>query len=328
MDCFGKSSELLSQSAHRRGIGALAGFFAAIAVGGCASGIALVFDPKVVSTPQIIEASGSKHDVFLGLHFVTTVSFIRTGHAEVVDQYIPVLKTTAQGWALQLLAPAGEPASVRTLLEHYRDIEAAFAQMTEEVSKVLPRIGKRRFVVRVIPNGLDYDNAWLSFALNEGSLGPLQFAYSGPESSLDTPAWANRLVVFLAHEAAHSYFWFHAPAPHNNFSEEVIAYTVQRCVADSVSEAGRARYPGNFGDMANQAAKDSPSAFYQTNRTRFPDSLIAQFVANALYDRKEKLRSDKEEPGAFSTAFCRYIASSGIDFTTAHDTAPILRLPQ
>jgi hypothetical protein len=285
--------------------------------------MARLFDPKVASTSQIIEASGSKHDELLGVHFVATASLIRAGHSGEFGDFEAVLQTQAHGWTLELLAPDEGSANLPALLHAHRgDIEAAFRRMTGEASAILPDIERRRFVVRVIPEGLDYDDAWISLSLSERGRRPLQCAFAGPKSAADLGAWADRLAVFLAHEATHSYCWFHAAEVRKAFSDEVVAYTVQRCVADRLSHGGKPPVPEHFREMAKQADDEPPSAFYRRYHSRLPDSLIAQFVANSLYDGQA---GTKSAAGPL-TSYCRHIAHSSIDFETVDDVAPILEL--
>lgn len=160
--------------------------------------------------------------------------------------------------------------------------------MAEELKAIFPTIPARKYEIRLIPKGASYDGAWMSIAVSEKTL-PLEFAITAPETSADVIPWISRLTALLAHETSHSYYWFHPAEVAGRFSDEVVAYTVEKCIGRRTSvPLEPARLPAKFEELERQADTQPPAIFYAQNRDRYPDSLIARILADSLYRKRRK----------------------------------------
>ena len=313
MDRIREPSKLLTLNMRWRGSRVLVSALIAALISGCASGIARVFDPTVLSTPEIVDAIGSKHDSVLGIHFITTMSLIRGGEAQEPSGFVLIYRTAFQDWSLAISAPFDKASSYAAWLrEPNLDLSSSFSATAQKLKAIFPAISPRRYEIKLIPEGASYDDAWVSIAVSDKAI-PLVFAISAPAAASDVAPWVTRLTALLAHETSHSYYWFHPSEFVGQFSDEVIAYTVEKCVVGQAStQSERAHLPPKYEELARQADAEPAAVFYAQSRGRYPDSLIAQIFADSLYRRRTANLGNENS----STEFCRGVAHSRIDFST------------
>ncbi|HXS52528.1 MAG TPA: hypothetical protein VN782_08360 [Usitatibacter sp.] len=264
--------------------------------------------------PALELATGSLHAEMLGVHYIVNFTWIRDGADPPPCPCRPVDRFEDGDWSLELEAPqAAHGAALAWLARHGGEMRDQFDQMVRYLRRAFPDGGARRLRILVLPAGSRFDGSWTTFAVGDQGL-PMTFArpLPGPSQAEDTSV--ARVMPVLAHEYAHSYFWFHRARYRNNFSDEVGAYTVERCLDAALFGAPYDELNGELQPFWGAVADLSPGALYAKYHARYPDTYLAVFAA--IHELREAERAAHGERKAGVRAYCESAPLSGRDFTT------------
>ena len=183
--------------------------------------------------------------------------------------------------------------------------------MVRYLERAFPDGRARRFRVVVLPPATRFDGAWETLAF-EGADLAMTFAFPLPGTPEQESTSILHAMPMLAHEYSHSYFWFHRGRYRNNFSDEVGAYTVERCLSAELLgvpwsgiDAGLPPLPG--------AAELSPAALYAKYHATYPDTYIAVFAA--IHELAKAQQAAGPQPADSMRAYCRSAPLAGRDYT-------------
>ncbi len=312
----GPSQQLLGICLEwRRGLLILAAFLLQVALCGCASTASGILDRKALDSPEIHQASGNLHREVFGLHFITTFSLIKEGAEPPGTPFFPVYSIHREDWSVIFLAPGSICAQASAwFAEHDTDMPRDFDTMLEVIRPAFPGTGARRFVVYVLPPRSRVDLAWPQVATSDKDL-LLAYALRLPSPGQDNTETILNVSLVLAHEFSHSYFWFHREHYINNFSDEVIAYSIQRCLSVRLFGGSHGDLPAEYDELASQVAHLAPGEIYRRFHEEYADSYLANVVSAIEFRRVEAMRRGRSEEALKD--YCRAIPTSGRDFTRA-----------
>lgn len=286
---------------------------AGLALCGCAMTASDLLTHYGILRPEMATASGSLNAEWLGMHYIANFTYIRDGADPPPCPCEPVERFARDGWSLEFEAAAKtQPAARAWLARHGGEMRSQFDTMVRFLERAFPDGRARHFRIVVLPQGSRFDGAWRTFALEDEVL-PMTFALPLPGSAQDEATSVARVMPMLAHEYSHSYFWFHRERYRNNFSDEVDAYTVERCMGAELLGASYWEAGGGLQPMAGAVADLSPPALYAKYHATYPDTYIAVFAAI------HELREAEEAAGAgrrqAMRAYCESEPLAGRDFT-------------
>lgn len=277
---------------------------------GCASTATRLLEGRGIAGHEAItQAFGAAHAEVWGVHFVATFTWLPKGETPPPAPYLPVGSIGEGEWALEFRAPETVQARAASwYAEHWEDVQRQFAAMIGELRAAYPSSGARRFRIVVLPPGSRFDGAWPQLLLSDRSL-LMTFAVPLPDSARPEDAALPDLYGTLAHEFSHSYFWFHPELRRNNFSDEVVAYVTQRCVAVALAHGSYEDVPEPDGEFLAEVNDMRPRELYRRYHERHPDTYLAAFAAAS------ELRRARARGGSMKD-YCRAVPTAGTDFTT------------
>jgi hypothetical protein len=296
----------------RRGRAGLAAFSFCLFANGCASTASSYLGDPSLTIPEITEVIGSFHDEFGGIHLVGTLSLFKAGRYVSTGAPIPIQTLRFRDWRIDFEASNGFAPQVRQWIrESQTRLERDFRAFVDFAYIAYPRSGSRHFTIIVLPPASSFDRSWRYLATSDRNL-HLTFALP-LEAAKEPPAIGKSVEdVFpiLAHEFSHSYFWFHPKGYRNNFSDEVIAYTTERCVAWKLSGRSPMATPSGPRDVDSIFGRLTPFEMFSRFEGRYPDTVLAPFVA-----ANEFRRILNGGGAALLDTFCQSLPLSGVDFT-------------
>ncbi|HZZ91934.1 MAG TPA: hypothetical protein VFE23_05185 [Usitatibacter sp.] len=276
---------------------------------GCAAPSALIAKAAGVDRDEIPSARGSWDNELLGIHLIVNFSHIREGNEAPAPPYVPVFSLERDDWSERFEAPESVAGLARAWFDaHGNELRRQLETMVARVHERYPGEGGRRFRIIVLPAHSRFDGAWPVVAASGHDL-PMTFALTLPASPRDGESMIG-VNQMLYHEFSHSYFWFHREHYRNNFSDEVVAYIEQGCLAGEFSPGGSDTEEAPIDKLAAQFAGLAPDRIYARYHGRYADSLLAYFAALHEMDKYER---GLEDPAA--RELCRSLPTAGRDFT-------------
>jgi len=262
--------------------------------------------------PEVESASGSLNAEWLGVHYIANFTYIRDGADPPACPCEPVERFERGGWSLTFEAAAkARPAAQAWLARHGGEIRGQFDGMVRFLERAFPGGGARRFRVVVLPPATRFDGTWDSFTLDGEDLA-MTFAFPLPGTPEQETTSIVHVMPMLAHEYSHSYFWFRRERYRNNFSDEVNAYTVERCMDAEL--LGAPYSPAAVGLPPLPGAADlAPAALYAKYHATYPDTYIAVFAAIHELARAEEAAGPRGREAM--RAYCESEPLAGRDFT-------------
>ena len=305
------SSKLLVERNYRRGSAALAGILIFAAGSGCTSTATRYLGDSQNGVIGITEAIGSLHSEYAGIHVVGTFTLIRGEKPAPGGPATDVFSLQSDGWSIEFQAPYEIASDARNwILPRGAKLQANMARMVGLLRETFTDVRRRRFRVLVLPQGASFDRSWRHLAINDDDL-LMQFAIPLPGMD-STMKSLDDLFPILAHEFSHSYFWFHKDRYRNNFSDEVVAYTVERCVAWQLSGHNPSALPPSPADLGEASAQMSAWDIYARFKTEYPDTLVASVVASLLLRRVQEDGGNSSKSALKS--YCQTLPMAGTDF--------------
>jgi hypothetical protein len=267
-------------------------------------------DRELLSMPEVEAASGGRNEEFLGLHIITTGSVLRGTTTDAGQSFEQVDTISEGGWSLQLYGLTGDDQSLQWIKSNVPAIGDGFRGTARTIRDVFPKSSGRRFRIYLVPNDQSFQAEWYSIRIDDDDL-PLMFAYHLPSiDARQQDRWVVDFVAFLAHEYSHSYFWFHKDGYRNKFSDEVVAYTVQRCVQSRVAPMQRTLADG-FVPFFNQVRDLSPGEIHARWHDRYPDTYLGNVVSEILF---RKALGVAGGDSARLMSYCEAVVGGGSDY--------------
>jgi hypothetical protein len=258
----------------------LAALLAALVAAGCAWIPVANDDRAILDVPGVVEASGSADDALLGVHFIRTVSLLHGTRPVATPRFTRILEARNGDWSLELFAPAGSNGLPGVRPDA---VQSAFARTTSMLSSIFENTAGRRFAIYLMPTDAAFDRAWWTVAVRDGDA-VLHFAYrEPPDDAAQSAVWQARLMMFLAHEYSHSYFWFHPRWFASTYADEVVAYSVQRCVQVDLTGSTRNTLDAGYQALFDVVAGADASTIYRRYHGTYPDTYLGNVAAERLF---------------------------------------------
>ncbi|HEX4779411.1 MAG TPA: hypothetical protein VH301_01575 [Usitatibacter sp.] len=263
-------------------------------------------------TDVTTHAMGNLHRHFFGVHYYQTFTWWK-GEGEPARGPVRSVHSVARGdWSLSLDATAEFAPTVEAWSrEHGAEVDSKFDAMLAILRAAYPDSGGRDFRILVSPQRRPIDVMWTHWAISGRRL---ELTYAFPLSDA-SGADASPMGAFatLAHEFAHSYFWFHPQRMPNDFSGEVVAYTTDHCVSAALFSQEYDWVEPGFRDFAKTVSGLGPDQIWMRYHERYPDTYLAFFAAvNELL--RVQVQAGKDVNRTMG-AYCRAMPMSGRDFT-------------
>lgn len=279
---------------------------------GCASTASGLLERYGILRPEMESASGSLDAEWLGLHYIANFTYIRDGTEAPPCPCEPVERFEHGPWSLTFEAAAKtRPAASAWLVRHGAEMRSQFDAMVRYLERAFPGGRERHFHIVVLPPATRFDGSWSMLASGDRDLA-MTFAFPLPGSPEQEATSIVHLMPMLAHEYSHSYFWFHRERYRNNFSDEVDAYTVERCMSAELLGASWSRL-GAASPPLPGAAELAPRALYAKYHPAYPDSYIAVFAA--IHELAKVEQAAGPQPGDAMRAYCERAPLAGRDYT-------------
>lgn len=220
---------------------------------------------------------------------------------------------------MTFFAPQSIRGDVKRWLDtNHASLSEAFARARKVLDAAFPFNVSRTFEVYLIPAGKTYEHRWTSIVFREQDV-RLHFAFYLPATLTgDDRDWSARLFGFLSHEYSHSYFWFHPQWFRNNYSDEVIAWSIQRCVQTAIAGRQDETPQDGFAQAYANAKSMSPAAVFARYHAEYPETYAANIAAEGLFRRAVSAETAATTISGLPD-LCRTIVSSGVDFTSARE---------
>ena len=279
---------------------------------GCATTASRYVEVVPDGAPGVTEIIGSFHDEFLGIHRIGTLTLIGHRNAERAGEVVPIETLREGSWSVAFVALERDADEARRWIDANGPmLRTGLGRTAAFLDSAYPDSGGRDFHVLVLPSGAGIDRTWQHLAISDRRL-RLTYALPIPSAGAEPRAASKSLLDMfpvLGHEFSHSYFWFHRDRYRNNYSDEVIAYTTERCVEAEVLGLDPSFLPPAPANLAASSDRLSPGELYGRFRKQYSDSLIASVAASA------RLRSVAGGgPAGGLSAYCRHVPLSGVDF--------------
>jgi hypothetical protein len=286
-------------------------FIFPVMLSGCATTATGILDEKNLGGPEIRQVYGNAHREILGLHFVTTFSLTRDGTPAPQEDFVPVYAIGRGDWHATFFAGSSLVAEASAWFsEHDRQMHERFGAMLDTAQLVFPDSRTRTFEIYVFAPHDKIDIAWSQVTANDRGL-RLIYANRLPPPGQDDGETVANVALLLLHELSHSYFWFHPEHFVNGYSDEVVAYSLQRCLAVRLFGGSAGDLGSEYEDLVPQIEGLAPGDIYREFHGRYSDSFLANAASADILRRLEKSQSGDMQ------RYCRTVASSGTDFTRA-----------
>ncbi|HZZ93041.1 MAG TPA: hypothetical protein VFE23_10785 [Usitatibacter sp.] len=284
-----------------------------IGLSACATTATSFLAPRGV-TPSAgdarIEATlAGYHDQWGPVHYIATMTWIPGGGAPPTGATSRLSQYTEGDWTLELYAARSFVDYARRWLESADGIRLKrdFAGMVRLLDASYPGSGGRTVRIWLLPPATRYDRAWRELALTDRHL-EMTFAVPLPDAARPEALSTTTMLATIAHEFSHSYFWFRAGQVRNNYSDEVIAYTTERCVEVALHGGQYDALPPKVDAFESEIRGLTPSQIYQKYKGTYPDTVLAIFGAAHAFAAQQRSHQN-------IAAYCRNIQTSGRDFT-------------
>jgi hypothetical protein len=287
---------------------------------GCATQASTFLDRNAPHLTQVSKhLLGNVHSEVLGIHYYRTFAWFKGDGGPAHGPVREIHHVDRDGWSLDFdVAEDFAPVARAWFLEHGKEVDSDFARMLAFLREAYPGGGTRKFRVRVIPDGEPFDEMWSHWAIRDRDV---VLTYAFPLSDAEGKD-ASPFGVFetLAHEFAHSYFWFHSDRVPNMFSNEIVAYTTQQCIAHELFGQEYGWIEPDYVEFAKSVSLLDPVRLYARFHGEYPDTYLAQFAAvNELSRVRASAGPDPE--GALAR-YCRAMPLAGTDFTATSERRP------
>ena len=296
-------------SSERRGVAALVVAFS-LCIAGCSTTPSKVLDARLLGNTDIKVASGVGCQEILGIYFIRTLSYGRGGVEVDASAFRPIHSVERGDWRVDFFAPESAlPAVAEWMAKNGAALNSSLEAMFRLAETALPGDTARRFEIYVFPPDTNLDLGWRQVVTRESDV-KLRFAMRLPTEGDDGESVVNTALM-LIHEHSHAYFWFHRKNYVNNFSDEVVAYTLQRCLHEEIHGGpigALGRFAGAFELMEREIRALPVEGIYGKFGSQYPDTFLANAVAAALLERESG-----DAQGV--PAICKTIAASRRDFT-------------
>jgi len=302
-------------SIFQRGSITLAAFTCALASFGCTSTATRFLGEDIKASSEVSGAIGAFHEEIAGLHLIGTFTLFKDGTAPSDGPAVDLASFQSHGWSIDFQSP--EPSAkdaARWIRDSQSSLRSGFERLVEFARAAYPNAHGRNFRILVLPPGSNFDRSWEYITMSDRNL-RMTFALTLPGTDRQSKEGGSKsmldLYPVLGHEFSHSYFWFHKDRYRNNFSDEVVAYTTERCLAWELLGRSPSVELAAPKELRAAADRDEPAEVYRRFHYRYSDSQIASVVAPRLLSRTE---SGNHEGTDALARYCRTIPTAGVDF--------------
>jgi hypothetical protein len=290
----------------------LVAFAFAVVLNGCASSGNVNWSSA--GLPDVQSVHGCTQREFLGLHRVECISWLlgkEDGLQSNDTSTVGVFQHAK--WTLQIDAPKAFAAHVKDWYSsHHEPLESRFAIMVDFLDAAYPDNGGRRFRLVLLPDGASYSGQWTESSLDGDGLA-MTFAFHLPQSTdVHAESSVADILTTIGHEFSHSYFFFHRAAYQNNYSDEVIAYTTERCVRHFLFDAPLDEQPTAPDDLATASLTQDAGALYDRFAGRYADTIIAFFASG---EEVKRVLGDSVRDERAARRYCTRSPLAGRDYT-------------
>jgi len=277
---------------------------------GCTSIAITDADKAVLALPEVIEASGSADDAFLGVHLIRTMTMLRGEASATAARFDSVATATSGHWKIEFLVRTDVVAqSLREIALHQPSIERSLSRASVMLDAIFPGNSGRRFSIYLVPPEETFEASWWNLALRDQDV-VLRFAFRiPPADAKDWDAWSNKLIEFLAHEYSHSYFWFRPKPFKDAFDDEVAAYSVQRCVHIKITGSPYDTLDRTYQPFFQSVSGMSVSSVYARYHSSLPDTYLGNVAAEIMFQKF--IRDTHAVNPASAAAYCAAIVRDG-----------------
>jgi hypothetical protein len=265
--------------------------------------------PSSKSDAWIEATLAGYHEQWGPVHYIATMTWIPEGGMPPTGDATRLARYTQGDWSLELYAANSFVDRATRWLESADGIRIKrdFSRMVRLLDASYPGSGGRAVRIWLLPPATRYDRAWRELAFTDRHL-EMTFAVPLPNSAMPEALSTDTMLTTIAHEFSHSYFWFRSDQVSNNYSDEVIAYTTERCVDVALHGGEYDALPPKVEAFETEIHGMTPSQIYQKYKGTYPDTVLAIFGASHAFAAEQRSHRD-------IAAYCGRAQTSRLDFT-------------
>ena len=313
---------LLAKQTNRRVVfAAVVLLGAATVVTGCAFITPGRFLPPDV--PNLLAAHGCLDSDVLVLHRVECVSWLKGERQVTVESMSTVGAIEHEQWSLEVAAPEAFTQPTRAwYASEAASLRDEFDRMVDFLNAAYPNNGGRRLRLVILPPDARFNGWWADSGASGAGL-EMTFAFHLPKPGSDVhdESSVGGILATFAHEFSHTYFYFHTSAYRNRYSDEITAYTTERCLRHELFGTSLEEEPVAPDDIARASERMNAHQLLDQFGAKYPDTLIALFASGE--EAKRALGDRTLDPESVKR-YCTSNPQAGRDFARA-DTASLDR---